>query len=246
MRDVQFLSLDETYELVIAVDNIGGVGLKENDIVNVDYETVGHFGMRVAMLECLATGAQPLSAMIHNFCGDEAWQPLVSGVKQTLRELGIEHISITGSTESNFSLIQSAVGFLAIGKVKKNEKKIAKTPLSAKWAVIGLPLVGADVLKRRDQMAPLSLLQPLIQTEGVYEILPVGSKGIGYEAKMLANMNGMEIKDIQTELDLYASAGPATCWIVTYDPSYESTIRSIAKNWFHPLVVNINHRQSLP
>src|SRR5690606_8690779 len=124
MRDVQFLPLDETYELVIAVDNIGGVGLKENDIVNVDYETVGHFGMRVAMLECLATGAQPLSAMIHNFCGDEAWQPLVSGVKQTLRELGIEHISITGSTESNFSLIQSAVGFLAIGKVKKNEKKI--------------------------------------------------------------------------------------------------------------------------
>jgi hypothetical protein len=235
MRDVLFLPLAQNKELVLATDNTGGIGLKEKDAVKVDYETIGYFGMRVAMLECLSTGAKPLFAVVYNFCGDDHWLSLMKGVKRTLKELQIEHIPVTGSTESNFSLEQSVVSFLAGGEVEMESKKIAQTPPDAQWAVIGTPLVGSDVLHYQEQIAPLQLFQQIIELEEVYELLPVGSKGIFYEANMLANMNGITIKEIETDLDIHASSGPATCWIVTYHPAGEAKIRSIAGPWFHRL-----------
>jgi hypothetical protein len=235
MRDVLFLPIAQNKELVFATDNTGGIGLKEKDAVKVDYETIGYFGMRVAMLECLSTGAKPLFAVVYNFCGDDHWMSLMKGVKRTLKELHIDHIPVTGSTESNFSFEQSAVGFLAGGEVEIESKKIAQTPPDAQWAVIGTPLVGPDVLNHQEQIAPLQLFQQIIELEEVYELLPVGSKGIFYEANMLANMNGITIKEIETDLDIQASSGPATCWIVTYHPAGETKIRSLVDQWFHRL-----------
>jgi hypothetical protein len=235
MRDVLFLPIAQNKELVLATDNTGGIGLKEKDVVKADYETIGYFGMRVAMLECLSTGAKPLFAVVYNFCGDDHWLSLMKGVKRTLKEFQIEHIPVTGSTESNVPLEQSAVGFLAGGEVEMANKKISQTPPDAHWAVIGTPLVGPDVLKHQKQIAPLQLFQKMLALEEVYELLPVGSKGIFYEANMLANMNGMKIKEIDTDLDIYASSGPATCWIVTYHPAGETKIRSMAGQWFHRL-----------
>src|SRR4051812_37735390 len=115
-RDILVVPMNEWESLVISSDNSGGVGLKEKDIVRTPYEVVAYYGFRVAAMECMAAGGVPLSVVVHNFCGDDSWEALLRGVNRGLAEMGMMTVSITGSTESNFTMLQSALGMVVFGK----------------------------------------------------------------------------------------------------------------------------------
>ncbi|MFD6438789.1 ATP-binding protein [Peribacillus sp. NPDC060186] len=221
MNDSLILPFTESQSLVISSDNSGGIGLKEKDLVQVPYEVVGYFSFRVAVMECLAAGGSPLTVVLHNFCGDEAWEALKIGVMKGMDEIGLA-LSITGSTESNMPLLQSALGLMVIGK-RTNERVKKQIPLR-KIALIGRPLVGEEVMKQHEWVAPLSLYKSLCELEEV-QVLPVGSKGIAYEWKQLDPSGKGVSAHIRSKVDIEKSSGPSTCFLIAYPEHMEDEIK---------------------
>ncbi|MGG0717848.1 AIR synthase related protein [Robertmurraya massiliosenegalensis] len=224
MRDALIIPINDKDSLVITTDNSGGIGLKEQDHVKVSYDTVGYFSFRVAVMDCLAAGARPIAVTIQNFCGEQEWDELVSGVQKGINELESGDIRITGSTESNFPLLQSAVGLNVIGMRSSTNRMIESSGV----ALIGLPLVGNEVMESTDQVAPLSLFYQLSMREDV-SVWPVGSKGIAYELQRLDLIK--ECRD----LDFQKSGGPATSFLLLYPKEKESELAQLSGRYFHPL-----------
>ncbi|MPN50746.1 hypothetical protein SDC9_198379 [bioreactor metagenome] len=54
-------------------------------------------------------------------------------------------------------------------------------------------------------------MDALLRNPAVGSVLPAGSKGIAHEALLLAEESGLAVHFLKTELDLYKSAGPASC-----------------------------------
>lgn len=225
MRDAIVIPINEKESLVISADNSGGIGMKEQDVVKVAYETVGYFSFRVAVMECVAAKARPLAVVIQNFCGDKEWEELVKGVQKGLVELGLEGVQITGSTESNFPLVQSAVGLNVVGLKSLEEKKVDFTEL----AVIGLPLVGNEVIECAEEIAPLSLFYQVSLLEDVL-VWPVGSKGVQEEINRV-----MPGETFSCNIDLHKSGGPATSFLVGFRPEKENELKQLAGRYFHSL-----------
>lgn len=209
--------------LVIAADNSGAVGEKKQDAVQAPYEVVGYFSARVALMECIAAGGKPFAAVMHNFCGDDAWNQLEEGVRRASAELGCP-LELTGSTESNFSLHQSAAGIVIIGRQIEGIAKIEEK--NVQYGVVGKPLVGNEVIEYPEDVAPLSVFQQVIQLEGVQSVLPVGSKGIAYELEQLSGKRG------RCELDMEKSAGPSTCFIVAFEEKAACLIEKAAGRFY--------------
>ncbi|MEK4539006.1 ATP-binding protein [Peribacillus sp. FSL K6-1552] len=228
MNDSLILPFTESQSLVVSCDNSGGIGLKEKDLVQVPYEVVGYFSFRVAVMECLAAGGSPMTVVLHNFCGDEAWEALKIGVMKGMDEIGLA-LSITGSTESNMPLLQSALGLMVIGK-RRNER-VMKPILQRKMALIGRPLVGEEVMKQQEWIAPLSLYKSLCELEEV-QVLPVGSKGIAYEWKHLDPSGEGVSAHIRSKVDIEKSSGPSTCFLIAYPEHLEDEIKLQSGSFF--------------
>ncbi len=241
MRDGTMIPLDDEY-LVITSDNSGGIGEKEHDIVNVPYDVLSYFAFRVAVMENIALGATPLSVVLHNFCGGAKWEELVSGIERGKRELGMNELTITGSSETNMALLQSALGVVVIGRKRRNE--LPEVPLSdgIRFAVIGKPLVGDEVVNEPNAIAPLDLFQWVSEQEGVRAVLPVGSKGILYELNELLSDDEVTDEQVMVDLDVHKSSGPSTCFIVAYGEEVEEQLRERAGELFH--VVEIRGGQA--
>lgn len=231
MRNALVIPLNERESLVITTDNSGSIGMKEQDHVKVAYDIVGYFSFRVAMMECLAAGAKPRTVVIQNLCGDEAWEGIVSGVEKGIEELGIENIGITGSTESNFTLLQSVIGLNVLG-LKPNAKGNSSSSFD-RLALIGRPLVGNEVIEYPEQVAPLSLFYELSMLEDVI-VWPVGSKGVGHEIERIRPewLKSISLK----EVDLYKSGGPSTSFLVGYPLNKEKEILQMSGSYFHFLM----------
>ncbi|MBM7701996.1 ATPase [Metabacillus iocasae] len=234
-RDVLFTPLTECEELVFAVDNVGAIGEKEQDAVLVSYETVAYYSLRVAMMEVLSVGAMPTCVVVANFNDTNAWEQYEKALHRICGELHLTTIQLVGSSETNFSLLQSAASFTVVGVVKKRSKRIGKTPMGAKLAVVGYPLVGEDVLLRQEEMISLQQFYTLLHHENVYEIVPVGSKGIQHEIDLLHTLNGWEQQLYSASLSLEQSAGPATCVLISYEEPYEQQLKSLFHHIFYPL-----------
>ncbi|QAS52297.1 ATPase [Halobacillus litoralis] len=235
MRDVCYVSVDKTYDLVISSDNAANIGEKEGDQIRAPYSLVAESLFRVAFMENRAVGAQPLTVVLYNFSDEYVWEEWVQTIKKQLNSLGFD-VPITGSTESNFPLSQSAFGLSIIGRVEKRKIKDRKTPEGARFAVIGEPLVGEEVIAHQERMVPLSTFEQVVHHNGVYEVLPVGSKGIEKEIRMLLQINGLSTS-IQSncDIDLHKPAGPSTCFIITYEEGKEADIRTLTGDLFHSL-----------
>ena len=220
MMDSLILPFNDSQSLVISTDNSGGIGLKEKDLVHVPYEVVGYYSFRVAVMECLASGGSPIAVVLQNFCGDEAWGSLTKGVRKGMDEIGLD-LSITGSTESNMPLQQSALGLMVIGKREKGLG--SKETSNRKMAIVGRPLVGDEVIEQQQWVAPLSLFKWCSELEGV-RLLPVGSKGIAYEWEQLDPQGGGIPERIKGRVDIEKSSGPSTSFLITYPESLEADI----------------------
>ncbi|MFP3719052.1 ATP-binding protein [Niallia circulans] len=234
MRDVQVVPWSQKEELIISADNSGGIGQKEADQLSVPYDIVSYFSFRVAVMECMAAGGVPFSVVLQNFCGDDAWASLLAGIYKGIEELGLEReIGITGSTESNFSLRESAIGLTVLGKRIADSQNA--TIINGKMAVIGSPLVGEEVIRQEENVVPLAVFFRVAKVDRC-RIQPVGSKGILYE---LGQLKGdlIQEEEVQCSVDLLKSAGPATCFIVEYEKEVEAEIKRLTKGFFQEVQV---------
>jgi hypothetical protein len=236
MRNVIAIPIHHEEYLLIASDNSGAIGMKEHDLVQVSYSTVAYYSFRVAVLECIAAGGQPISVVLHNFCGNEAWDELVSGVQKGLLELGLKDIPISGSTESNFSLKQSAIGLLVLGKKPFNKIMEFAYTEQLKFAVVGMPLVGNEVIEQEDQIAPLSIFREVSKQKDVM-IWPVGSKGILFEMNQMFPQVVFTKDSLLIDIDILKSSGPSTCFIVGYHSSQENQIKKMTEGFFHAVQI---------
>lgn len=199
--------------MVIACDSAGGIGPKTGDQIKVSGEIIGKFTTRVALMEVLAVGAKPISiintlSVEYNPTGKE----IIKGIKGELAQVGLnETILINGSTEENVQTWQTGIGVTVIGIAVQDKMLLASSHNNDLLVAIGLPLVGEEVLAKGDLSADLGDVKQLLAIQGVHEIIPVGSKGIAYEADLLARMSGLTCryqKDLALDLD--KSAGPTT------------------------------------
>ncbi|MRX72501.1 ATP-binding protein [Bacillus lacus] len=238
MRDVIKIPAGDSEYIVIASDNSGGVGMKNRDVVSADYETVGYFCFRVAVMECIAAGAEPFAAVLHNFCGDNAWLDLAAGVEKGITELDAGEIELTGSTESNFELMQSAVGMSVLGKLQTEHDRCSNPVFSKGMgiAVIGKPLVGEEVKKEGEYIASLQLFREISMLHSVVT-LPVGSRGILKELNTLFPEAGFSSDKLESHLNLHKSSGPSTCFIAVYPPEAEEKLKALAKTLFYKISV---------
>ena len=236
MRDIVTIPFNGEDSLIIACDNSGGIGIKEQDLVHVPYETVAYYAFRVAVMECIAAGGEPILVVLHNFCGNEPWDELVSGIEKGLCELQLSDVKITGSTESNFSLLQSALGLVVLGKKPSARMPDLAFYTDLRVAVIGLPLVGNEVIEQQDQVVPLSIFKEVSRIEEVM-LWPVGSKGILYELNQMFPHEEITEEMVITNVDILKSAGPATCFLAVVQPDQEQTLRKITGSMFHSLEI---------
>ena len=211
-RDLTIVPLG-TQSIVIACDSCGAVGSKAGDVLKLPPRYVGKFTARVALTEVLCSGAVPVT--ISNGVSCEM-QPtgaeIISGIRDELKNAGITDIVLTGSTEENFATSMTALAVTVIGTAKSGGLRFGQTVSGDKLVLLSSPKVGAEV----DLEGPgfYNEIRQLLSLSGVKEIVPVGSKGVAYEAKMLAGLNGVGFTLYETGVDYYKSAGPVTCLLV--------------------------------
>ena len=199
--------------LVIACDSCGAIGSKAGDALDIPTRYVAKFTARVALTEVMCTGALPVVvtngvACEMNPTGAEA----ILGIQDELKNAGVTDIVLTGSTEENFATNMTALAITVIGTSKESELKFGQAAPGDKLILLGTPRVGAEVdLEDRGFYAEIARLLPI---PGVKELIPVGSKGVAYEAAMLASLNGAAHELYQTDIDYLKSAGPATCLLI--------------------------------
>ena len=236
MRDTITIPLNSQESLIIASDNSGSIGMKADDHVQVSYETVAYYSFRVAAMECISAGGELVSVVLHNYCGDDSWSELVNGVQIGLAELKLGDIPITGSTESNFQLRQSAVGLVVLGKkpLDKMTEKIFSNDL--KFAIIGKPLVGNEVIDFPNEIVPLSTFREVSNLLDIM-IWPVGSKGILFEFNKMFPSKEFSMEMLDTNIDVLKSSGPATCFIVAFEENQEEALKRLASGYFNSVTI---------
>jgi len=211
-RDLTIVPL-ETQNIVIACDSCGAVGDKAGDILKLSPRYTGKFTARVALTEVLCSGATPVTITNGVAC---EMQPtgaeIILGIQEELQNARITDILLTGSTEENFVTNMTALAITVIGAAKDSELKFEAASPGDKLVLFGTPKVGAEV--DLHNVGFYSAIRQLLKLQGVKEIVPVGSKGVAYEAETLAKLSGATFALYETSIDYYKSAGPVTCILV--------------------------------
>lgn len=189
-------------DFILTTDNSGGIGEKKGDIVAVSDRVTAYYAARVALLEQWSANAEPVTVLIHNFSGSSSWGNYVQGVRELFREAGLDVPTISGSTETNIELVQSAVAVTMIGKKKQPHAAPDFT-----WFTYGVPLVGNEVTEQTEEIASIRKIHEAIKSGIVHQAWPVGSCGIAEEVR---NMTGNNKAIVETVLDTKKSAGPST------------------------------------
>lgn len=220
-RDLTLVDLNDEQLLVISCDSLGGIGDKEGDLVKTSPEVSGYYTANVALMENLSFGARPIS-LVNNLSVemDPAGLGIIRGIEKALAPLKLPRDSfITGSTEENIPVNTTGLGITVIGLVNKKDWKRPESKAGSLLVSVGIPKLGDEVVKDQERsIMNIERLLRLLSLDYIYEILPVGSKGIGYEAMEMARTNGLELEFLgDIDVDINTTAGPATCVLASID-----------------------------
>lgn len=223
VRDLSVIDLDGTSLLVVACDSDGGIGPKELDTIYCAGHVLGRFAARVPLLEVLASGARPF--LLVNCLAvemDPTGKEIIGGIQQEASEAGLDPGSaITGSTEDNVATRQTGVGVVVLGIASKQAFRPNRSRAADLVYRVGVPKSAPrhQVFPHDPQIMDVTALREICQYEYIHDILPVGSKGIEYEARQLAMSSNLAFEKAgDPEIEWRASAGPATCVLVSIDP----------------------------
>jgi hypothetical protein len=236
MRDIITIRSSALDEIIIGTDNSGGIGTKEEDFVVAEDDLTAYFSARVALMEVMSAKGIPFSVLLHNFSGDDRWEPYCKGIERALTEAGAVDIPVSGSSESNFPLRQSALGVTVLGKREISDADEPTLPQMG-YAVIGQPLVGNLLLERMEKAAPLSLFSQCCQSPLIEDIIPVGSKGILEELKVISKNKELIGKHVSCSLDINISGGPSTCFIINFAEKNRYLVEGLTGNHYHPILI---------
>lgn len=212
--------------LVVACDSCAGAGEKAHDVLRVAPYYAGRFCARVPLMEVLAFGARVAAVNDALCCEMEpTGREILRGVGDELAAAGVEAAVLSGSTEENFPTTTTGLGVTVVGYVEGEARWTAGRPGDFVYC-IGLPKMGAQVVLEGDpEIVCYQDIRALRDRAAVGELIPVGSKGIRWEAENAASCYGLHFvprEDCPPAVDLEASAGPATCLLaVTGEPLEE-------------------------
>ncbi|MDF2876717.1 MAG: hypothetical protein K0R22_3400 [Sporomusa sp.] len=225
VRDLTLVDLDQDKTMVIACDSCGSIGLKDGDVLKVSPFITGKYAARVAILEVVCAGAEVI-CLTNTICNemDPTGKAIIQGIEEELKEAGISEIVLTGSTEENFSTVMTGLGITAVGLVETKKLKVNNIKGEALLVALGQPKVGQEVLNtRQEEHVGYGTIKQLLQEEEVFEIIPVGSKGILYEMQELARNNQLQLTVYDhVGIDINKSAGPSTVVIAAVSANYFS------------------------
>lgn len=233
IRDLSLIKLDETRTMIIACDSCGGVGSKKGDVLKIPPFYVGRFTARVVLLEVICSGAEVVT-ITNTVCNemDNTGIEIIRGIKEELKEAGIRDVILTGSTEENFITVSTGLGITAAGIAVTENLKVNNVKGEAVIISAGLPKVGAEInLEWDEEIAHYRTIYELLHNDLVYEIVPVGSKGMAYEANQLAVNNNLKchIKG-SCGVDVQRSGGPETSVIAAVDSkAVENILKAVPK-----------------
>jgi len=214
-RDLLLLRIDEREGrvLVEACDAAGGIGSKSHDNVKADSRIVGRMTARVALMELLSVGAEPISiaatlAVEPNPTGNR----ILSGIMDEVHYAGYGRLPLICSSEKNVSVSQTGVGVTVLGTLAWSKLMIGRCRPGDELVAIGEPRVKAEVLEgeRRRVIANTKDVSKLQNCPFIREMIPVGSRGIWHEAQVLAKDSKLSINKGDSSVDLRKSAGPST------------------------------------
>ena len=230
IRDLTLIKIDENKTMVIACDSCGSIGMKPGDVLKVPPVFTGKYTARVALMEVLCTGAKVVT-VVDAICNEmeNTGSEIIKGIKEELKAARITDIVLTGSTEENFETVSTALGITVVGISENKALKVNNVKTNSIVVSIGLPKVGAELkLDNDEEIVQYNSIEVLLNTPGVYEIVPVGSKGIHNEACQLAKFNGMKfIVEEKNRLDINKSAGPSTVVIAAMSQTALENIKYI-------------------
>ena len=232
--DVTILKVPTGHAIVVGSTSSGGVGPKIMDEIKVSGRTLGKFLARVALMDVAATGAFPLLLSVTLGVEKEpTGSEILEGIRKEVRVLGLEPNQVLmENTEDNFETKQTGAGITVVGFANEDELRLGKTRPGDLVVAIGQPKVGDEVIPAevKGRIADLRNVTLLSQKAFVHDIVPVGTFGIGYEARMMAYSVGRQLKleDVK-ELDLTKSAGPATVVLVSIDREKVEELNSLLR-----------------
>lgn len=229
-RDILIKPLTRNKVLVVSCDSAGAVGPKRDDIVKVDGSVLGRFIVRVALMEVMAVGAKPICVS----CGlsvepEPTGESILAGVLSEMKKVGLDRSSLVISTEKNFETTQSGIGITVIGIVNRDEMRMGEAEDGDLIVSLGIPSVGMEVLEneRKGLIAELDDLIKLLSLNFAHAVIPVGSKGILYEANVLAKESEAFLKlNPNPGLDITKSAGPGTVILAAIGRDYLDEFKS--------------------
>lgn len=239
-RDLTLIRLAGSFYLVVACDSDGGIGPKPNDTVAVPAHLLGRLAARVPLMEMLASGARPL-VLIDTLSVEmePTGRDIIEGVlvEAALAGIGGEG-AVTGSTEDNVPTVATGIGVTVIGLAEQGQLRPGTSRPGDAIVAIGRPKSApADRVTADDpETAGIPDVLALLRLPSVHDILPVGSKGIAYEARQMAASAGLTV-DLSGGraagdggVNLEKSAGPSTCVLASVsDGSLEALLRAAAR-----------------
>jgi AIR synthase related protein, N-terminal domain len=214
-RDVQIIPLDPRRVMVVSCDSAGGIGSKPLDRVRASPFVVGKFTARVALMEILSTGAEPVCvASALSVEPKPTGNKILSGVRAEMRYAQLNpNTPIVNSAEKNVEVKSTGVGVMAVGITIRKRLRVGRCEASDEILAIGLPQVGGEVLRadKKDVITNSRDVRRLMRSNLVHELIPAGSRGVLHEAHVLASDSQLLLKrERGLKLDVRKSAGPAT------------------------------------
>ena len=228
-RDLSVIELPDSL-IVTACDSSGSIGEKSGDVLSIPTKYVSIFATRVCLFEILSCGAKVVALSNTVSCEmHPTGELIIQGIHEELRRAGIEDIPINGSTEENFKTSMTALGIFVIGTA--DALRIIPSSSDDIIICIGKPKCGSAVIVEGDhEIANYTDLRILLQSDGVKEIVPCGSKGILWEANNLASIYDLKLNPAYTNLNIDDSTGPATTIIASIHPSVYPELLSLFGN----------------
>ena len=214
-RDLTIISLPGENCLVIACDSCGAVGIKDHDVLKMPSFYTAKFTTRVALSEVMCSGAVPVAIANGVACEMKpTGEDMILGIQEELKNAGISEIELTGSTEENFQTSMTAMSITVIGTAREGTLKFRAAENGDRLILLGRPKVGDEV--DLESKGFYTEIAALLDMPEVKEIVPVGSKGVGYEASTLAGLSGKKalLHETEINIDYLKSAGPATCLLI--------------------------------
>lgn len=230
IRDITIIDYDHKNYLGIACDSCGGIGYKEHDLVKASPQLTAYHTGKVVLAELMSMGFTPfiladgLAVEMNN-----TGRQLIEGFNEVLSKLSF-NVHLTGSTEENIKTVQTSMGVTCIGFCSKDKLKFKKTKTGDICLLVGLPMVGNEVLQNPDKILDIDDFEKLYLCDYINEMLPIGSRGIECELNDLLKDNKLKFEyESSISIDLKKSGGPSTSCLVTLRMENLGIIKGIIK-----------------